>query len=115
MGFVVQGLNTVVVALSKAALEAKTRTPEVMDTVMSHIDDTAKMLAPRETGEMADSIDHEVAKGFGTVTGESGPHTRYASFVEYGTYKDAPQAFMGPALDRHAPELEEMLAELGDI
>ena len=115
MGFVVQGLNTVIVSLAKASVDVKRGAADRMEKVLTNIDQTAASLAPRDTGATAESIDHEVTQGFGSVTGESGPHTRQAPFMEWGTYKDAPQAFMGPALDRHSHELEEGLADLGEI
>ena len=38
----------------------------------------------------------------------------YATFQEFGTSKMAPNPFMGPAVDRHAPELYKEIEGLAD-
>lgn len=97
--------------LSKASRDIKDDALGVAKEVISKVESTAKQLAPRDSGTMANSISSEAEAGGGYVTAEAGPTERYAVFVEFGTYKDAPQAFMGPALDRHSAEWEERLAE----
>lgn len=116
MGFVVQGLNELTVSIAKATAEVKAQAPNKVLKSLQDISSTAKSIAPRDSGELVDSISEELTNvGMGTVTGESGPTARHGRFMEWGTYKDAPQAFMGPALDRHSADFEEQIAELGDI
>lgn len=116
MGFVVQGLNELTVSLAGASATVKAGAGERVEKVLDNIVSTAQSIVPVRSGELKDSISRsEVSKGFGSVTGEAGPTVPYGTFVEWGTYKDAPQAFMGPALDRHSHELEEDLGELGEI
>lgn len=116
MGFVVQGLNELVVSLAGASATVKEGAAGRVEKVLDNIVDTAQGIVPVLSGELQGSISRsEVTKGFGSVTGEAGPTARHGRFVEWGTYKDAPQAFMGPALDRHSHELEEDLGELGEI
>lgn len=117
MGFVVQGLNELTVSLAKASADVKNGAGERVAKVLDNIVSTAKSIVPVDEGSLQRSIDRsdEIKQGFGYVSGEAGPWANHGRFVEWGTYKDAPQAFMGPALDRHSHELEEELGDLGEI
>lgn len=107
-------LNRLAYDLSAAPDEVKEGVPDVMRDVVEKVEASAKTFAPVDTGALRESISSEVSEESGTVVGEIGPTVRYAMFVEWGTSKDAPQAFMGPALDRHSHELDEALGELGE-
>lgn len=116
MGFVVQGLNEVTVSLAKASVDVRDGAADRVGKVLDNIVSTAQSIVPVRSGELKGSISRsDVKRGFGYVTGEAGPTARHGTFVEWGTYKDAPQAFMGPALDRHSHELEAELGDLGEI
>lgn len=116
MAFVVQGLNELTVSLASAPARVKAGAAERVGQVLDNIVSTAQSIVAVQSGELQGSISRdEVAQGFGSVTGEAGPTARHGRFVEWGTYKDAPQAFMGPAMDRHTHELEEGLGDLGEI
>lgn len=104
--FQIVGLNNVVADLTTAGLTIQARSSGVLEAVGHRVEDTARALAPVRTGATAASI-HTTMEDAQTV--EVGPTTVQAIFMEWGTYKDAPQAFMGPALDRHSHELEAML------
>lgn len=54
-------------------------------------------LAPVDTGNMKRSITSELT--LGGLTGKSGPHTNYASYVEYGTRFQNAQPFVKPAFN----------------
>ena len=105
------GLNVVTAGFTKAGAEAIPRATEAVTSVIKKVEETAKTFVPVDTGATRDSISSEVTSSAGTVRGEAGPTTRHAVFVEWGTYKDAPQPFMGPALDRHSHELEQSLLD----
>lgn len=49
------------------------------------IEDTAKLLCPRDTGALAESITTEIRETEKTITGIVSPHMPYAAFVEFGT------------------------------
>lgn len=75
------------------------------------IEATAKQLCPVDTGATANSIysafdDSELAAAVG-------PTTEYAPYLEYGTSRMAPHAFMGPAFDRHIPDFVAAARQLG--
>lgn len=97
--------------LHRASDEVKDRALDVAADVIDKVRATGQQLVPRDTGATADSITSEVKAEDGYIAAEAGPTTRHAVFVEFGTWKDAPQAFMGPALDRHSHEWEERLLD----
>ena len=66
---------------------------------------TARALAPKLTGDLSGSIKGKFDGFTATVTAG----IRYAQFMEYGTYKDEPQPYMNPALDKVAPRFEHLL------
>jgi HK97 gp10 family phage protein len=49
----------------------------------------------------------------GSIGADIGPTADYSEFVERGTVNMPPQAFMGPAFDRHAWQLAPALAQIG--
>lgn len=59
----------------------------------------AKTQAPVDTGALMNSIGSTVAG----LHAEVGPTVHYAPYPEFGTYKMAPQPFMGPAADAVEP------------
>jgi HK97 gp10 family phage protein len=108
-------LNMLVRDLSSAPNEVKLGAAQAVRTVIRKVEATGRSIAPKRTGKLAKSISSEIilSLGGGAIIGEAGPTAKYGRFVEWGTYKDAPQAFMGPALDRHSHELDELLASAG--
>lgn len=72
-------------AVSKAALD---------------IEADAKALCPVDTGALRGSIKAEIEGTRATIE----PHMEYAGYVEFGTYKMAPQAYMRPAADINEPK-----------
>jgi HK97 gp10 family phage protein len=76
------------------------------------IERDAKAFCPVDTGNLRNSISTD-ARG---LSAEIGPTAEYAAYVEEGTSRMAPQAYMGPAYDRHAGELVVALEHIaGDI
>jgi HK97 gp10 family phage protein len=69
------------------------------------------------------SIKNHGAKGRGdqvvvrvTAGGPSSPHdVGYATFVEEGTSKMGPQPFMRPAMNKHAPQIVDELADMLEL
>lgn len=80
------------------------------------IEGTSKGLAAVDTGAMKNSISTTITGDgrFGEMAAEIGPTVDYAPHLEYGTSRMAPQPFMGPAFDRHAPLLEQALGQIGE-
>jgi hypothetical protein len=62
----------------------------------------AQSFVPVDTGNLRSSITVEFRGGLlsGVMESEIGPEASYGSYVEYGTSRFAPRAYMGPAMDR---------------
>jgi len=72
----------------------------------------AQLFAPVDTGFLRSSISYETwVDGIG-VTADIGPTAEYGEYVERGTEHMAPHAYLGPAFDRHAFELELAMAQI---
>jgi HK97 gp10 family phage protein len=69
----------------------------------------AKANAPVLSGALRDSIGVDSSG----LTAEIGPTVDYASYVEWGTWKDAPQPFMEPAAEAGLDDLAEKLLLVG--
>jgi HK97 gp10 family phage protein len=70
----------------------------------------AKGNAPVDTGTLRSSISAEISG----LSAEVSATTEYADYVEYGTSRMRPQPYMGPALDKNAPILEQALGKIGE-
>jgi len=104
----VSGLSELMGGLAKAAAI----TPLAVVAVKASgemIADAARGNAPVLTGALRDSIEVD-ASGLSVVVG---PTVDYAPFVEFGTWKDAPQPFMGPAADAGTDGLASKLLQIG--
>lgn len=76
----------------------------------------AKEFAPVDTGFLRSSVTHEF-RGDGrssSMEGEWGAEASYAPHVEWGTSRMAPRAFVGPSLDRVAPDFVAALKAISD-
>lgn len=107
-------LNRLIWDFSRAPGEVKDGAEEAVREVIENVEATSRTFVPIRTKELHDSISSEVHEESGIVIGEAGPTARHGRFVEWGTSDDAPQAFMGPALDRHSHELDELLGRAGE-
>lgn len=79
------------------------------------IEATSKAFAPVDTGALRNSIGHDIHGDgrFGAIEADIGPTVEYGAYVEFGTSRMAPSAYMGPALDRHSPAFVEALERIG--
>lgn len=78
------------------------------------IERDAKAFCPVDTGNLKSSISTTLAGDgrFKTMSAEIGPTADYGVYVELGTSRMAPAAYMGPAFDRRAGSLETALLSL---
>jgi HK97 gp10 family phage protein len=108
-------LNRVAVALDRAAGQVGAAAAQVLRKTTLDIEATAKQFAPVDTGALRNSIGHDITGDgrYGVLEAEIGPTVDYAPYVEFGTSRQAPAAFMGPALDRHTPDFIAALEQLG--
>lgn len=113
----IEGLNEVVADLGQASATIASRAGKVVEKTTKRVAQTGSDLAPRDRPELANRIKAKVKGTRGEAVAEASTSPRVMPhMVEYGTYKDAPQAFMGPALDRHSGEFVSELEEIaGDV
>lgn len=78
------------------------------------IESTAKQLAPVDTGFLRGAISTSDLRNVNqdSPSAEVRASANYAIYQELGTSRMAPQPFMGPAADKHAPAFEQAMAEL---
>ena len=63
----------------------------------------AQIFCPVDTGFLRGSITYETTQLVAGASGVVGPTASYGGYVEDGTSRMAPQAYMGPAFDRNVP------------
>ena len=108
-------LRALAADLTAAGRQVGNRARTVIRKTALDIEGTAKQLAPVDTGNLKNSIGHSDLRigNSGQLVAEIGPTANYGYFVEAGTSRTPPQAYMGPAADRHAPSFEAAMAALG--
>ena len=74
----------------------------------------AQVLVPVDTGNLRSSISVAFRGNAAYAEGIVGPTASYGVFVELGTSRMAAQPYMGPAFDRRAPVLEQVMAQIVD-
>lgn len=110
-----EGLNAVTASFNRATGTVGAGVSKLVRTTALDIESTAKQIAPIRTGNLRRSITHEVTGDgrHGAMDAVIGTDVSYAPYLEFGTSRMAPHAFLGPALDRHAPDFVAKLAALG--
>jgi HK97 gp10 family phage protein len=71
------------------------------------VEGQAKALTPVDTGNLRNSITHEVEGKEAKV----GTNVEYAPFVELGTVKMAAQPYLNPALEMNKGNIQRIFAE----
>lgn len=104
-------LMQVAADLSKAAESAQYKAPMVVAKAALDLEGIAKTFCPVDTGFLRGSIGTDL--DLPAASAVIGPTADYAEYVEFGTHRMAPQAFMGPALDRVSPSFVEAIESLG--
>lgn len=92
---------------------AKTKT--VLKKTALDIEANAKAIVPVDTGDLKNSIGHSDMRLLSpsNMFIEIGPTVNYGQYVELGTSRQAPQAYMGPSADRYGPSFEAAMQQLG--
>lgn len=98
----VSELNRIAVDLEAAGARAGRMANKLIRKTAFDMERDAKTFAPVDTGNLRSSIRTSVHPG--GLAAEITPTAAYAHFVELGTSRMAPHAFMGPALDRNTPD-----------
>lgn len=99
MSFDASEWNQLAADLGRAGPKMQKRGQAVLTKVLADGSREAQAFAPVDTGNLRNSISWE-RRG---LSGEFGATADYAPYVEEGTSRMAPQAFVGPAFDRQQP------------
>jgi HK97 gp10 family phage protein len=112
-GFDLGGLNSLAVDLARASGTVGAIVSVVVRKTASDVEATAKQFCPVDTGNLRASIGTDISGDgrFGAVEAEIGPTASSGGYVEFGTSRQAPAAYMGPALDRHSADFETALGK----
>jgi HK97 gp10 family phage protein len=103
-------LNRLAVDLGNAGQSAGERASQVVRKSAARVESEAKMFAPVDTGNLRNSIGTDIdPDGLGAVVG---PTASYGVFLEFGTSRMAPRAFLGPAFDRAQPDFITALEQI---
>ena len=104
-------LNSIAADLRKAGFLAQWRAGQVVAKAALDVEAAAKGFCPVDTGFLRSSIgvDLDMAAASAVI----GPTAEYGAFVEFGTSRMAPAAYMGPALDRVSPSFAAAIEQLG--
>ncbi len=111
-------LNRLAVDLGGAGKRVGAGASAIVRKTGARVESEAKAFAPVDTGNLRNSIGMDVISDgrSGAVEVEVGPTASYGIFVELGTSRMAPAAYLGPAFDRAVPDMVTALSRLaGDI
>lgn len=98
-----------------AGPKAVARAKLVLKKTALDIEANAKAIAPVDVGNLRNSIGHSDMRviSASNMAVEIGPTVDYGGYVELGTSRQAPQAYMGPSLDRHSGPFEQAMQQIG--
>ena len=102
-------LNRLAADLTKAGLRAQLKATVLVAKAAHDVEAVAKSFCPVDTGFLRSSIGVDLQGASAVI----GPTAEYGPYVEFGTSRQAPAAFMGPALDRVSPSFVEAVESLG--
>ena len=105
-------LTSLATDLTKAAKNVQPVASAAVRKTAADIIRDAQIAAPVRTGNLRNSITADIENRPSVVSAEVGPTAEYGAYVEFGTSRQAPQPYLGPAADRHVPLLETALSSL---
>ncbi len=98
--------TTNVVALTE---EMQKKIDKALEVIGGKAEGYAKKRCPVDTGNLRNSITHQQRdKGTEVI----GSNVEYAPYVELGTRKMRPRAFLRPAAENHASEYRDILLRI---
>jgi HK97 gp10 family phage protein len=113
----VDELNTVEAELRTAGGRVGAKGSAVVRAAALKVEAWAKQLVPVDTGHLKGTIGPPEFHGdgrFGAMEAVISATASYAGYVEWGTSRMAPHAFMGPALDRVSPDFHAAVEAISD-
>ena len=105
-------LNQLAIDLGGASAETLVQARRVVQKTCADTKRDAQIAVPVRTGNLRSSIGFDTRVTSSGASGEVGPTAAYGGYVEYGTSRSAPRAYMGPAFDRNAGSFVDAMARL---
>lgn len=98
----INDLNVVAAEINSGTVKGLLAAEKVWRASTFAVQRWSQTFVPVDTGFLRASITVELRGGLlsGRMESEIGPEAHYGSYVEYGTSRFAPRAYMGPAMDR---------------
>lgn len=115
--FDVSDINRLATSFAQSAHNVGPLAQAVVRKTTLDVEADAKAFAPVDTGNLKGSIGHSDLRTVGqsgTLEAEVGPTAAYGEYVELGTSRMAPRAFLGPALDRRTPAFVQAMEQLAE-
>jgi len=111
----IASLELLAAEFALAGPRAVARAKIVLKKTAQDIKANAKAIAPVDLGTLRESIGTSDLRllSAANMFVEIGPTVDYGGYVEYGTSRMAPQAYMGPSLDRYAGPFEQAMEQVG--
>jgi HK97 gp10 family phage protein len=115
MGANIAAVESLYTDLGNAGKRSVELAKVVLKKTALDIERNAKAIVPVDTGNLKNSIGHSDLRNLSAehLQVDIGPTSNYGSYVEFGTTTQAPQAFMGPSLDRYSGPFEQAMAQVG--
>lgn len=115
VSFDTSDLNALAASFTKGGENIGKLAQVVVRKTALDIEADAKAFAPVDTGNLRSSISHSdlrtVGQG-GVLEAEIGPTANYGIYLELGTSRMAPRAYLGPALDRRTPQFVQAMEDI---
>lgn len=117
VNFDVSDINTLAASFDKGSKTIGQLAQIVVRKTAVDVTADAKNFSPVRFGKLKGSIGHSDLRTVGqsgVLEAEVGPTANYGRFVELGTSKMAPRAYLGPALDRRTPAFVQAMEQVAE-
>lgn len=102
MSIELTGVNELVASIANDQKVAVGEARNAVKAATAGTERDAKSFAPVDTGALRNSITSSLSGNAVMSRGVVGPTVSYGRYVEEGTSRMAPRAYLGPAFDRNA-------------
>lgn len=115
MGANISAIESLYKDLGTAGPRAVEMAKVVIKKTALDIERNAKTIVPVDLGNLRESIGHSDLRTLSRehLQVDIGPTAEYGQYVELGTSTQAPQAYMGPSLDRFSGPFEQAMGQIG--
>lgn len=108
----VEGLNKVLSMFDSVPKDIEEDVIQLISKTAYQIEADAKIFAPVDTGNLRNSIKTTISEGGKHAV--VGTDVEYSEFVEFGTFKQLAQPFLGPAYIKNKLKFEQEMQKIVD-